>query len=247
MQQVHEPIPQGIDESWHPYLQPLFDDNKMQLLRHDILPKCRFFPSPENIFKVFSTPIDKIKVVIIGQDPYINPGEATGLAFAVPASVNIPPSLKIIRDEIISEGVERDTYINIDSGKWKELTHWKQQGVFLLNSALTVEHHISGSHVGQWRWFTREVIRVIATQVKPVWMLWGAKATNFEAYISPKFLISNKIEDLPVSLGNLNPILKAPHPAAETYNTSNAKFIGCDHFKLCNRLLKLQGKSIINW
>ena len=112
-----EQIPKTIHESWHPYLQVLFDDHKMIMLKTKILTGERFYPAPTDIFNVFKMPMQTIKVVILGQDPYINKNEAIGYAFSVPSLKNVetPPSLKVIKNEIISSSVERDTKTNIDT------------------------------------------------------------------------------------------------------------------------------------
>jgi uracil-DNA glycosylase len=239
-----ERIPEIIHPSWHEHLQPLFNDRKMLMLRDNILPKCKFYPSGLEIFKVFSMPIDQIRVVILGQDPYFN-GSANGLAFAVTLRTPIPASLRIIKEEIINSKVERDTSVNIDSDKWKTLHHWTQQGVFLLNSALTVEVGSAGSHSGQWQWFTRDVISIISKHQRPVWMLWGSKAKSFNSYIFNYHKYDEKTGLIRSPLVNYG--LEADHPAAETYPGSKYKFTGCNHFNLCNDLLKKQGKTIINW
>jgi uracil-DNA glycosylase len=243
----HEVIPILIDKSWHKVLQPLFNDPKMAKLKHEILPMTKFYPDPKDIFRAFRMPLDKIKVAIIGQDPYPN-GEAIGLAFAVSRHKYIPKSLEIIRQEIIRSGVERDSLANIDLDIWRELVHWKNQGVFLLNSALTVEAKNSGSHTGYWQWFTREVVHHVSKQVAPVWLLWGGDAKGFKSYIENPIVV-NKPEDLKEDSTGINYILEAYHPAAETYPNANPayKFTGCNHFKKCNYILKHKGQTIINW
>jgi|SRR5687767_15033184 len=243
--QPDQKLPEIIHESWYPYLQPLFNDYKMHKINHDVLPKCRFYPDASQIFRVFSMPLSDIKIVILGQDPYYN-GTANGLAFAVNKEVGVPKSLKIIRDEIINSRVERDTYVNIDDSRWKTLFHWRGQGIFLLNTALTVGVGESGSHTGIWQWFTRDVIKIISTEVKPVWLLWGAKAKSFKDYIyQPKILFKDTTG--PEQVTNTNVILEADHPAAETYQDSKAKFSGCNHFNLCNKVLKARNQTVINW
>lgn len=239
-----EKIPEYIHPSWHQYLQPLFDDKKMIMIKNQVLPRCKFYPESDKIFRVFTMPIDKVKVVILGQDPYYN-GSANGYAFAVNQSTAIPKSLDIIKKEIINSKVERDTYINIESAKWKTLHHWAEQGIFLLNTALTVEVGIAGSHTGQWQWFTREVVKIISREQQPVWMLWGAKAKSFKDYIFNYHQF--KTEEGLIRSPNTNYGLEADHPAAETYGNSKYKFSGCNHFNICNEILRRQNKTIINW
>lgn len=246
-----ERIPDTIHKSWHPYLQKLFDNKKMGLMRDNILPRHKFYPANSDIFNVFKMPLDKIKVVILGQDPYPK-GEGIGYAFAVNSDTTIPPSLRIIRNEVIESKVERQQDL-VDSLEWKTLKHWRQQGIFLLNAALTVEANSSGSHGGHWQWFTKEVINTISNTVKPLWMLWGAKAIGLRDYISGAKCIVRDMEiEVPVEVAighdNINYILEAAHPMAEGYDSNTKyKFTGCNHFNLCNKILKVKQQSIINW
>lgn len=238
-------IKEKIHESWHPHVAHLFQDKKMQMILDDVLPSAKYYPSEENIFNVFRMPLDRIKVVALGQDPYAK-GEAIGYAFAVDEKTPIPVSLNIVRNEIINSKVERDTSVNIDSDRWRTLFHWRQQGVFLLNAALTVEAMNSGSHTGQWMWFTREIVHIISRHNNPIWLLWGSKAQGFRDYIEKKLIFSETFK--PQNLNELNMVLECPHPAAEAYDKDTIyKFSGCNHFNLCNKILKAQGKSIINW
>lgn len=244
----NQKIPDIIHPSWHPYLQPLFNDKKMILINNNVLPRCKYYPEASDIFKVFRMPLQEVKVVILGQDPYYN-GSANGLAFAVNRTTVIPKSLSVIKNEIINSKVERDTYINIDSDRWKELAHWERQGILLLNSALTVGVGESGSHTGQWQWFTREVVKAISLSVRPVWLLWGSKAISYNAYIM-YYKKSTEGHDHSIEADQgkgYNYGLEAPHPAAESYPDSKYKFTGCNHFNKCNKILKDQGKKIINW
>lgn len=230
-----ERIPERIHPTWHEHLQPLFDNVKMKMIRDELLPSYKFVPDGVDIFNVFKMDINRIKVVILGQDPYAN-GEAIGYSFAVKETVPIPKSLEVIRQEIITSKVERDSSVNIDSSKWRTLAHWRRQGVFLLNVALTTEWKNSGAHIGQWEWFTRDVIKTIASEVAPIWMLWGAKAQGFEQLIIQGDKQAKET------------ILKAPHPAAGFYNNGVGKvFTGCNHFNICNKMLKEDKETIINW
>lgn len=246
-------LPPTIHESWHEYLQPLFDDPKMQMIK-DTIVKKPYYPSADLVFRVFRMPISEIKIVIIGQDPYPQTGQAIGLAFAVPENVGMPPTLNVIKNEIYTSKAksaikyENNIMVTTIETPWRTLQHWVDQGVFLLNSALTVEAKNSGSHLGIWLWFTRQIVDIVSKHHTSIWMLWGAKAQSFESYIDKKAHYSTaqpqKYLDLPL---NNNYILKAPHPVAETYNASNPKFTGCNHFNLCNEILQLQGKTQINW
>lgn len=243
-----EQLPQIIHESWHQHLQPLFDDPKMILIRTKVLPQCQFYPERHLIFKVFEMPIDQIKVVILGQDPYPN-GQAVGLAFAVNmATTKEPASLRIIRGEV--DRSENRFYTKRgEDYSWKTLQHWVNQGVFLLNTALTVEVGIAGSHLGVWNWFTRSVVNIISNQTRPIWLMWGAKAKAFSSFINKPLIITTvDTIDLVSTVDNTyNPILVADHPAAETYPGSKSKFSGCNHFNLCNQILAQKNKTLINW
>ena len=231
-------LPSIIHESWHEYLQPLFEDKKMEIMNRDIIPRTPFCPKGEDVFKVFRMPMQNIKVVILGQDPYPN-GEATGLAFA---SETFTPSLKVIYGEIARTNAP---LAKVDI--WSNLLHWEAQGVFLLNAALTVEFRNSGSHMGIWQWFTREVIKIIGLQVRPVWILWGSKAKAFKDYIPDKVIVGVETNTV-ASVSHLtNYILEGNHPAAEAYPDSKYRFSGCDHFRICNGLLSIKGNTIINW
>ena len=226
-----EKIPEIIHESWHKFLIPLFNDDRMKNIKYNLLPGRVFYPEPKNIFRVFSMPLDQIKVVILGQDPYPRPGDAIGYAFATIPERSVPKSLGIISREIENEGFEIDYY----NDEWKTLQHWVDQGIFLLNTALTVLEGRAGSHLKPWRWFIEEIIKIISREVTPIWLLWGAKAHSFESIIrdAETFLF--------------NDILKAPHPAAELYSGGKAGFYGCGHFKKVNELLTEKEQSLIKF
>lgn len=238
-----EKIPDIIHESWHKYLQPLFDDNKMSLIKTSILPNCKFYPDAYNIFRVFSMPLEDIKVVILGQDPYPN-GEAIGYSFAVNRDNKVPASLRVMTNEIdISKAPHHPDILPIDQ-QWKTLQHWVEQGVFLLNSALTVQAQLAGSHNGYWMWFTKRVIEIISVHHPVIWMLWGAKAQSFEGNIAT-YHPYRPMEEPTINKA-FNYVLKAPHPAAELYGGAK-KFTGCNHFLLCDEILTKQEKQIIYW
>lgn len=177
-------------------------------------------------------------------------GEAIGLSFAVSKTTPIPASLRIIKNEIENSKVEIQSDI-FNSDQWKELSHWKNQGVFLLNAALTVEALASGSHTQIWQWFTKEVISIISTFNSPIWMLWGAKAKGYISYINGSKIVITDPNVANIDRARYRPgmniVLEADHPAAETYPGSKYKFSGCNHFNLCNEVLKLKKQSIINW
>ena len=173
------------------------------------------FPPKENIFKAFElTDINDIKLVIIGQDPYHEKGQAMGLAFSVPKGVRMPPSLCNIYKEIEME-------YNYKMPLNGDLTSWANEGIFLLNNVLTVREHEANSHKGYgWEIFTDNVIKYIDKQDRPIcYMLWG----NFAR--SKKSIISN-----PKAL-----ILESAHPSPLS---ASRGFFGCNHFKKYNAFLK---------
>lgn len=182
------------------------------------------YPSGKNIFRAFDKcPFDKLKVVIIGQDPYHGPGQANGLCFSVGEGVPFPPSLQNIFKEVASDiGTPIPT-----SG---ELDRWAEQGVLLLNAVLTVRAHSAASHAGRgWEQFTDAVVRAIAERKEGVvYMLWGS-------YAQKKGAIANPEKNL---------ILKAVHPSPLS---AYRGFFGCKHFSQANQYLQQIGKSPIEW
>jgi len=182
------------------------------------------FPPGKDIFNAFNfCPLNQVKVVILGQDPYHGPGQAHGLSFSVQPGIPFPPSLLNIFKEI-------KTDLSIDMPPNGDLTRWANQGVFLLNATLTVRAHEAGSHQGKgWEEFTDEVIRVIdRTQLNVVFMLWGNFAQKKSGLIdSSKHLI-----------------LKAPHPSPLS---SYRGFFGSKHFSIANEYLISVGKTPIAW
>jgi uracil-DNA glycosylase len=180
------------------------------------------YPPITEIFSAFElTPVDDVRVVIIGQDPYHGPGQANGLAFSVSGSQKVPPSLRNILKE-----VGQDTG-GTSAG---DLSSWARQGVFLLNSVLSVEEKLPGSHSAYgWEAFTDEVIRVISLRQKHVvFMLWGNYAHKKEALID----------------ASKHLVLKAPHPSPLS---AYQGYFGCSHFSKANNFLMEKGLSIIKW
>lgn len=215
-------FPEVVHQSWYSILEPVLEGTEILKLRDIVLPNCIFHPEKPNIFRVFSMLLQEIKVVILGQDPYPTPGNAIGYAFAASEGTSKPVSFR---------NIEKEVGHKLDIG----LENWRNQGVFLLNTALTVETKRAGSHTHYWKDFTHKVLSQISKQVNPVWFLWGLQAASYK-----KVITLNSPEDY----GN---ILIAPHPAAEAYSGGKAGFFGCNHFQKANELLELKDKSIINW
>ena len=216
-----------IEESWKQVLadefqQPYFHAVKSFLVAEKNAGRVIYPPGPL-IFNAFNkTPFGKVKVVILGQDPYINPGEAMGLCFSVPKGVRTPPSLVNIYKEI-----NRDLGLPIPAHG--DLTHWTEQGVLLLNATLTVQAGASNSHkdIG-WQKFTDAVIRRISEgREGVVFLLWGTFAKG------KKVLIDEMKHH----------VLEAAHPSPLAGNA----FHGCGHFSRTNEILKKQGQAPIDW
>jgi uracil-DNA glycosylase len=187
------------------------------------------YPVPANIFNAFNLcPFDKVKVVIIGQDPYHNPGEAHGLCFSVKSGVRTPPSLRNIYQEI-----QTDTGAPTQNPDG-DLTRWAEQGVLLMNSVLSVRKNEPASHAGKgWEQFTDSVIRALAEKKDGiVYILWGS-------YAQKKAVILDAID--PRLRGNL--VLKSAHPSP----FSATMFFGNKHFSKTNEYLAGMGKEPIVW
>ena len=217
-----------LEASWKAALHDEFDKPYMralgEFLRAEKAAGKVIFPPGPLIFNALnSTPLTQMKVVIIGQDPYHGPGQAHGLCFSVQPGVPTPPSLLNIYKEL-----KRD--LNIDIPGHGNLQQWAEQGVLLLNTSLTVEHGIAGSHakIG-WQIFTDKVIEVVSQQqARLVFLLWGAHAQSKEKLIdTSKHLV-----------------LKSVHPSPLS---AHRGFIGNGHFSRCNKFLVQHELSPIDW
>ena len=218
----------NIEPSWKEVMQDYFTTENFQKLsdfvRAEYVNK-KIYPKPQDIFKAFSlTPFDKVKVVILGQDPYHGVGQAEGLSFSVQPGVKLPPSLQNIYKEIENDlGIKKD----FTDG---HLEPWAKQGVFLLNAILTVIANSPASHQGKgWEEFTDEVIKTISEKRKHVvFILWG----NFAR--SKKVLIDE----------NKHLIIESPHPSPFSANNG---FFGSKPFSRCNNYLGKNGEKKISW
>jgi uracil-DNA glycosylase len=216
-----------IEPSWKNALAHKFEEIFFNVLVDFIKDEYQsqmVFPPGKDIFNAFNLcPLDQVKVVILGQDPYHGSGQAHGLSFSVKPGIPFPPSLLNIFKEI-------KTDLSVDMPPNGDLTRWANQGVFLLNATLTVRAHEAGSHQGKgWEEFTDGVIEVInRTQSNVVFMLWGSFAQKKSNLIdAAKHLI-----------------LKAPHPSPLS---SYRGFFGSKHFSKANEYLEANGKTLINW
>lgn len=217
-----------IEPEWRTVLQdylssPAFKQTA-DFVRDEYLSKT-IYPKPADVFRAFwLTPFSKVRVVILGQDPYHNPGQAHGLSFSVPDNILVPPSLKNIYKEI-----EQDLKVD-KSAASGNLELWAKQGVLLLNAILTVVAHSPASHQKRgWEQFTDTVIKTISDKGdKVVFLLWGS-------YARSKKTLINSTKHL---------VLEAPHPSPlSAYNG----FLGCRHFSQCNEYLRSQGRGQIDW
>lgn len=216
-----------IEESWGQLLSEEFEESYFQdltlslkRLKSEGVP---IFPQGSLIFNAFNlTPVHEVKVVILGQDPYHNPGEAMGLCFSVPRGIKIPPSLRNIYKEI-----KEDLGCLIPSHG--DLTEWSQRGVLLLNAILTVEKNQPGSHRNLgWQKFTDGVISKLSREREGlVFMLWGNFARQKRGLIDSERHL----------------ILEAAHPSP----LAGGAFGGCRHFSKANEYLISQGKIAVEW
>ena len=216
-----------ISEDWKILLQDEFSKPYFEELTRFVREEYasqRVFPAGRNIFRAFDKcPFEKLKVVIIGQDPYHGEGQANGLCFSVNDGVQYPPSLQNIFKEIRDDlGVEIPASGNLD--------RWAEQGVLLLNAVLTVRAHQAASHAGRgWEQFTDAVVRIIAERKQGiVYMLWGNYAQRKGQIADPQ----------------RNLILKSVHPSPLSVYRG---FFGCKHFSKANEYLISQGREPIVW
>lgn len=217
----------SVEPGWKGLLEDLWEEHgsKVQAFwdREDAQfgGMLKVLPPREDIFRAFEMfPLDELKVVVLGQDPYHTRGQANGLCFSVPEGMKTPPSLRNVFKELASSlggGVRTNP----------DLSDWARQGVLLLNTALTAREHSPGSHAGVWREFTRALIEHVGGLGGVVFMLWGAHAQSFEECIDAE----------------RNLVLKHSHPSP----LSRKPFVGCGHFGRCNEYLIAGGRTAIRW
>lgn len=217
-----------IEESWREVLQPQFDSVYFEMLTTFVRKAYQastVYPPGSKIFEAFNrTPFDKVKVVILGQDPYHGPNQAHGLCFSVQDGIQPPPSLINIFKELQKEyGVA----VNMTNGN---LTRWADQGVLLLNATLTVEAGKAGSHQGKgWETFTDAAIKALSDRREGlVFMLWGS-------YAQQKGRVIDRSKHL---------VLESSHPSPLSVYRG---FDGCGHFKKANQYLQSRGQEPIDW
>ncbi len=217
-----------LHPSWLEPLKSEFGDPYMAELKRFLAAERErgrtIFPRPANWFRALDlTPLDKVRVAILGQDPYHGRGQAHGLCFSVPPEVRPPPSLVNIFKELQSD-------LGLTPSPHGFLEHWARQGVLLLNSVLTVEMGQAGSHRQRgWERFTDAVVRLVNARPDPVvFMLWGSYAQKKAAFVDQSRHL----------------VLKAPHPSPLS---AHSGFFGCRHFSKANAFLEERGLQPIDW
>jgi uracil-DNA glycosylase len=217
-----------LHQSWKLPLRAEFDAPYMAALRSFLVAEKaagkRIFPKGSEWFRALDlTPLDDVRVVILGQDPYHGPGQAHGLCFSVQPGVRTPPSLVNIYKELQSD-------LGIAPAPHGFLESWAQQGVLLLNSVLTVEMAQAASHQGRgWEKFTDAIIRLVNAKAEPVvFMLWGSYAQKKAAFVDTSRHL----------------VLKAAHPSPLSAHNG---FLGCGHFSKANAFLTECGGKPIDW
>lgn len=217
-----------LGDSWRAPLRGEFESPYMQALKRFLETEKaqgkRIFPKGSEYFRAMDlTPLDAVKVVILGQDPYHGEGQAHGLCFSVQPGVRTPPSLVNIYKELKSD-------LGLDPPRHGFLEQWARQGVLLLNSVLTVEMGKAASHQKRgWEEFTDAVIRLVNEKVEPVvFLLWGAYAQRKAAFVDPTRHL----------------VLKAAHPSPLSAHNG---FLGCRHFSQANAFLDAKGRGAIDW
>ena len=224
-----------LDESWKKILNEYFESEDYFKLKDflekeysekNLKNKKEIFPKKEEIFTAYNlTPVSKVKVIIVGQDPYHTPNIAHGLSFSVRKGNKIPPSIKNIYKEIESDIKIKKDFNNAD------LTKWAEQGVLLINKVLTVQAHLPGSHWNKgWEKFTEEIIKKLSLKKENlVFILWGKNAQELEKNIE------NKEKHL---------ILKSSHPSPFS---AYRGFFGNKHFSKTNKYLNKNNIKKIDW
>ncbi|MCW8312564.1 uracil-DNA glycosylase [Sphingobacterium thalpophilum] len=216
------------DDSWAPVLKPLFSQPYMKQLSAFVQEERRrtkVFPPAGLVMNAFKlTPLPDVKVVILGQDPYHNDGQAHGLSFSVPGGIALPPSLKNIFKEL------QDDIAGFTVPRSGDLSSWAKQGVLLLNATLTVQAHLAGSHQKKgWEMFTDSIIHAISERCEHVvFLLWGSYAQQKSALIDTRKHL----------------VLKSVHPSPLS---AHRGFFGSKHFSKANQYLKEHGKTPIDW
>lgn len=222
----------NLPPSWSPVLQPVLTTKEARRLggwlrAEETAGKRIYPPRGQRLAALELTPLDKVKVVILGQDPYHGPGQAHGLSFSVPQGVPPPPSLVNIYKELKSD-------LGIGPPDHGDLSHWAKQGVLLLNNALTVEAGQAGSHQNRgWEAITDAAVAAVAARPEPsVFILWGSHAQAKAARI-PELTNSDR-----------HLVIRSPHPSPLS---AHRGFFGSKPFSRANAFLEANGRGAIDW
>ncbi|MFM5948036.1 MAG: uracil-DNA glycosylase [Novosphingobium sp.] len=221
----------AIPDSWRKALEPVLASPRSRALGgflkvEEAAGKVIYPPRGSRLAALELCPLDRVKVVILGQDPYHGPGQAHGLSFSVQDGVRVPPSLINIYKELESDlGLPRPAHGN--------LSYWARQGVLLLNAALTVEDGKPASHQGKgWEEITDAVVAAVAAKADPcVFLLWGSHARK-------------KALSVPGLMQSQHLVLTAPHPSPLS---AHSGFLGCRHFSQANAFLAANGRGAVDW
>ncbi|MGH6787123.1 MAG: uracil-DNA glycosylase [Novosphingobium sp.] len=222
---------EAIPESWRKALAPVLASPEARrlggfLAAEEAAGKAIYPPRGSRLAALSLTPLERVKIVILGQDPYHGPGQAHGLSFSVQDVVRVPPSLANIHKELAADlGLPIPVHGN--------LTRWAEQGVLLLNAALTVEGGQPASHQGRgWEAITDAVVAAVAAKTEPcVFLLWGGHARK-------------KAGSVPGLMNSHHLVLTAPHPSPLSAHTG---FFGCRHFSQANAFLEAHGRRAVDW
>lgn len=215
-----------MHDSWKSFLDSEFQKpyfKELSKFLHEAYETKTIFPAKGQVFRAFTSDLNQVKVVILGQDPYHTPGAAHGLAFSVPNSQPIPPSLVNIYKEIDQE---YGSHVN----QGGNLSGWQEQGVLLLNNVLTVEAHKAGSHRGKgWETFTEATVKYLNEKCEHlVFLLWGRDARSKKPLVDQSKHL----------------VLESPHPSPLS---ASSGFFGNNHFRLANEFLAEHGLAEIKW
>ena len=227
----------NLNNSWDALLAPEFESEYYQKLRRFLIDEYKsrtIYPDMHDIFNALKvTPYEEVKVVILGQDPYHEPGQAHGMAFSVNPGIKQPPSLinifKELKDDLGIEPPPKD---------YGYLMDWAGQGVLLLNTCLTVREHQANSHRGKgWEQLTDKIVQLLARREKPlVFILWGANARSKVTLIESSMNSSGET--------GRHLVLEGPHPSPLS---AYSGFFGGHYFSRANEFLKSSGQDAINW
>ena len=225
------PSSEAVPASWRPALGPVLASETSRALAEflraeEASGKQVYPPRGQRLAALHLTPLEAVKVMILGQDPYHGPGQAHGLSFSVAEGIKVPPSLaNIFKEHAADLGLPRPQTGN--------LTTWAQQGVLLLNAVLTVEQGQPGAHQGKgWEEITDAVIAAVAAKTEPcVFLLWGSHAQR-------------KAQSVPGLAASHHLVLTAPHPSPLS---AHRGFLGCRHFSQANAFLAAHGRGAVDW